>query len=640
VYGKQDQSCRAPRRFRAAFALVFLLLPFGSAVAAADEAQGRPPPARLLWGDTHLHTAYSVDAFAFGNVAETPELAYRFASGEAVTLGGGALAKLKRPLDFLVVTDHAEFLGLFAAVREGDPDARKAAGRWSELAEPGSHPRVAQFNEVISAFIVGDRIMDAEAIAGSKWQETVRAAEVANRPGEFTAFAGFEWSSSSRGNLHRNVMFRDGIDRLSKIVPFSGLDSQDPERLWAYLVAYEKKTGGNALAIPHNSNMSRGEMFATTRLNGEPADAEYARQRGHWEPVVEVTQNKGDSETHPLLSINDEFADYGTWDQGRTDVDQLRHEYARSALRIGLQLRAGTGVNPFEFGMIGSTDSHTSLATAEEDNYWGQSPQHYPSPDRVARPFIEEVAAAKGQNVMNWEQMAAGYTAVWATENTRAAIFDALRRREVYASTGPRIGLRFFGGWEFELEDAERRDPVEVGYREGVPMGSVLRVSPAGPAAPAGPRFLVVAQKDPLGANLDRIQIVKGWIASDGETHEAIHDVVWSGERQPGEEGKLPPVGNTVDLESASFTNAIGAAALRSVWIDPDFDPAWPAFYYVRVLEIPTPRWTLYDRARFGGKPPPEATLVHQERVYSSPIWYYPKERRRDAEASASGEPG
>ena len=423
------------------------------------------------------------------------------------------------------------------------------------------------------------------------------------------------------------MIFRDGKDKADQIVPFSSIDSDNPAMLWRFMDAYTAKTGGDVLAIPHNGNLSNGRMFALVDFDGRRMTREYAETRARLEPVYEVTQIKGDGETHPFLSPNDEFAGFELWDKGNLDLtalktpDMLQYEYAREALKNGLRLEQEIGVNPFKFGMIGSTDSHTSLATANSDNFFGKHSGAEPSPTRATHEFL---ASSDGKaKIMGWEMTASGYAAVWATENTRDAIFDALERKEVYATTGPRMVVRFFGGFDFTSADARTRNPAAVGYARGVPMGGDLAAAPPGKS----PSFLVAALKDPIGANLDRIQIVKGWQAADGQLSEKVYDVAWGDAktRAPDANGKLPPVGNTVDVANATWTNTIGDPELITVWTDPDFDPALRAFYYVRVLEIPTPRWTAYDAARFHVQMPPEVPMVVQQRAYTSPIWYSPK---------------
>jgi hypothetical protein len=592
---------------------------------------GRNFPTRPFFGDTHTHTSFSFDAGAFG-ARLGPRDAYRFAKGEEITASSGQLAKLSRPLDFLVVTDHSDNMGFFPDLLAGkgellaDPSGR----RWYDMIQSGKGADAAI--EIITAFGAGNLkgpllySPDSDAYR-SAWQETIDAAEEANNPGRFTAFIGYEWTSNTAGNnLHRNVIFRDDAELARQVVPFTTLPpgSDNPRDLWNWMAAYEDKTGGDLLAIPHNGNLSNGRMFPMIEPgNNKPIDREYAETRAKWERLYEATQIKGDGETHPFLSPNDEFANFERWDKGNLDLtvpktpDMLEYEYARSALKNGLKLEQELGVNPYKFGMVGSTDAHTGLAAVEEDNFFGKTTSSEPSAERTSHPFVKRGDLV----IMGWEQTSSGYAAVWATENTRAAIFDAMARRETYATTGSRMVVRLFGGFDFVAADANTRSPAIVGYTKGVPMGGDLGPAPDGKA----PTFLVAALKDPIGANLDRYQVVKGWLDSAGEVHEEVYNIAWSGDRKPGADGKLPPVGNTVDVANATWTNTIGAPELVAVWTDPEFDPAQRAFYYGRVLEIPTPRWTAYDAKYFGITLPPEVPMALQERAYTSPIWYSPK---------------
>ena len=426
--------------------------------------------------------------------------------------------------------------------------------------------------------------------------------------------------------MHRNVVLRDGGNRAGQVVPMTTqppIGSTDPLDLYQWLEDYEEKTGGKAFALAHNGNLSNGWMFPVDKTYaGGRVNKEYVALRAKWEPLYEVTQIKGDGEAHPTLSPDDEFADYGTWDLANLDITELKkpemlpREYARSALKLGLMLEKKLGTNPYKFGMVGATDAHTSLTTAEEDNFFGKSTSVEPSTTRVAHPFVKAALGAWEGDML----LASGYQGIWATENTREALFDAMERKETYATTGPRMVVRFFGGWDYTDDDLRSRAPAFRGYEKGVPMGGDLTMAPAGEA----PTFMVYALRDPIGANLDRIQVVKGWVDDRGKTQEKVYDVAWSGDRTPGEDGKLPPVGNTVDIEAANWTNTIGASELATVWTDPDFDADQRAFYYARVLEIPTPRWVLYDKLRFGIELPERAELIHQERAYTSPIWYTP----------------
>jgi hypothetical protein len=606
-----------------------------STVGGAFKAPGYSPyagrqfPTRVFWGDTHLHTALSLDAAAVG-AKLGPDEAYRFARGEEVTSSSGQRVRLSRPLDFLVVADHAEAFGSMVEVVRGNPRlmADPTIKRWHDMITAGGDSAFEAALEMVNLLSAPDTVpagfKDSRFIR-SIWDPYVKAADQYNEPGRFTAFIGFEWTSMPDGdNLHRVVLFRDGADKAIRTLPFSAIDSENVEDLWDVLEAYEAATGGRVLAIPHNSNVSGGRMFALADFLGNPLTRDYAERRARWEPVVEVTQQKGDSETHPFLSPNDEFADYESWDKlnlGALKAHEdawFQYEYARAALASGLRLEQELGTNPFKFGMIGSTDAHTGLAAVEEENYFGKVAAFEPRPERAQHVVFKLGDTA----VMGWEMAAAGYAAVWATENTREAIFDAMERKEVYATTGSRLIVRFFGGWDFVPEDAHSRLPATAGYTRGVPMGGNLRDAPEGKA----PTFLVASLKDPIGANLDRIQIIKGWLDADGETQEKVYDVVWSDadERQPGPDGKLPPVGSTVDVADAVWTNTIGAPELITVWQDPEFDPDQRAFYYARVIEIPTPRWTAYDAKRFGTEMPPEAPMTTQERAYTSPIWYTP----------------
>ena len=589
---------------------------------------GREYPTRVLWGDTHLHTALSVDAGAAGCTIG-PEEAYRFARGEEVTTSTGQHARLSRPLDFLVVSDHSEMFALMPQLVKGDPQilANPTGRRWFDGIRKGGDAVMATIGEIVRS--LGEKkapIENPDAVR-SAWRAFTAVADKYNDPGRFTAFIGFEWTSIPNGNnLHRVVVFRDAADKANRTSPYSQYDSPDAEELWKYMAAYEKETGGELLAIPHNGNVSGGLMFADTDYSGKPMTKAYAAERFKREPLMEATQQKGDSETHPFLSPNDEFAPYERWDRMnlngivRHDDKMFQYEYARAALKRGLKFEEKFGVNPFKFGMIGSTDSHTGISAVEEDNYFGKVSLLEPNPHRWGHVSIT-YKPDPSLNVIGWEMSASGYAAVWARENTRESIFDAMRRKEAYATTGSRMTVRFFGGWDFEVGDAKSRQPAAIGYDKGVPMGGDLTSAPSGKA----PTFLVGAMKDPLSGNLDRIQVIKGWMDGKGELHEKVYDVAWSGDRKPDSKtGKLPSVGNTVDVPNATWTNTIGAPELIAVWKDPSFDSKQRAFYYARVIEIPTPRWTAYDAKRFGIKMDPKVPMTTIERGYTSPIWYTP----------------
>jgi hypothetical protein len=581
-------------------------------------------PNQVFFGDTHLHTSYSADAGMVGNTLG-PDAAYRFAKGEAVTSSTGVEARLARPLDFLVIADHAENIGLAPLLASKDQTLLSTEfGQQLDAAMAAGDPAGA-WSIWSSAKATGkDPLADYPEIYMNAWSSITDAAEKHNDPGLFTALIGFEWTSNpGRNNLHRNVIFRGGKEGADRIVPFSNFDSFDPEDLWEWMERAEEVTGQRILAIPHNGNLSNGLMFDSVRLSGAPFDTDYFKRRSRWEPLYEVTQMKGDGETHPLLSPNDEFADFETWDKGQLGpepktADMLPREYARIALRRGLAYQKETGVNPFKFGMVGSTDAHTSLSTTGEDNFFGKVAAVEPTADPIR--FHETVGGIGGDSTVAqyaWQTSAAGLAAVWARTNTREAIWDAMSRKEVYATTGTRIRVRVFAGHEFLESDLLRSDFDAHGYANGVPMGADL------PSAPENrsPTFLIRALRDPDGANLDRVQIVKGWLNADGSTSEKVYDVACA-KREIVDGTCQGKVGNTVNVEKAKWSNDIGQVFLAAYWQDPQFDPGQSAFYYVRVLEIPTPRWTTYDANVFGVEIPDGAPTSIQERAYTSPIWY------------------
>lgn len=586
-------------------------------------------PNQVFFGDTHLHTAYSADA-GLAMATTTPDDAYRFAKGETITSSQGVRARLQRPLDFLVVTDHAENLGVAIALEEENPVLEET--QWGRtlielFGDGGIEERLAAYEHwfgTVNTPGADDPTADTDLVP-TMWERMTQAAEDHNNPGQFTAFIGFEWTSGPDGNnLHRNIVFRDGKDVADRIgSPYSTYDSDDPEELWTWMEGVTERTGARIFAIPHNGNLSNGLMFDDVTLSGGPLTRGYAERRQSWEPIYEVTQIKGDGEAHPMLSPNDEFADYYTWDKGsfgpgpHTD-EMLPREYAREALKRGLAYEADLGVNPFRFGLVGSTDAHTAISSTQEDNYFGKVAMVEPTADPVR---FEEAVTGRftpddpGDDQVHGIAAAAGLAAVWARENTREALWDAMKRREVFATTGTRLRVRVFGGYDFTRNDMVRSDFARHGYENGVPMGGDLARS----SEP--PKFLVRALRDPDGANLDRIQMVKGWLDEDGETHEIVYDIALSDGRKDGAE----PVGNTVDIDSATYTNSIGDPFLEAWWEDPDFDPDERAFYYVRVLEIPTPTWVTFDAKFFGVTPLEEAAKIAQERAYTSPIWYDPR---------------
>ena len=593
-------------------------------------------PSNVYWGETHLHTGLSLDAGLFGNILGHED-AYRFARGEEIKSSTGLPVKLYRPLDWISITDHSDMMGIAFDIQKGAPNilAIPKGKEWHEGFKKGGEAAGKAAFDLITHFAqmtIPEKLLNdyspGAAIYNNLWTEITRTADRFNEPGRFTTLIGFEWTSVPKGfNLHRNVILRDGGVRARQVLPLTTqppLGTQDPLDLYQWLEDYETKTNGQAIAVAHNGNLSNGWMFPMVETYaGGKVDKNYVELRAKWEPLYEVTQIKGDGEAHPALSPNDEFADYETLDKGNLDLtelkedDMLQYEYAREALKNGLALEQQLGTNPYKFGMIGATDSHTGLATAEEENYFGKSTSVEPSKTRISHPFIKSKLGA----IEGYELAASGYQAVWARENTREAIFDAMMRKETYATTGPRILVRFFGGWEFEDNDLRSRTPAFIGYEKGVPMGGDLTKAPKGKV----PTFMVIALRDSIGANLDRVQIIKGWLDKDGKTHERIYDVAVSDGRTIGADGRCKTlVGNTVDLEAANWTNTIGASELAKVWTDPDFDPNLKAFYYARIIEIPTPRWIVYDRVRLGAEIPKEAKLVHQERAYTSPIWYTP----------------
>jgi len=581
-----------------------------------------------------------------GNKSADPDTAYRWAKGQPVIHPfHRARVQLERPLDFLVVADHAELMGAIRAIyydKAKLPDMSVWGGikRWfsvkvlksklddgtaqevfldllpDAMANPGGDPVTDPNNKMVTG-----TFGDTRAIEQIAWDEIVDAAERHNQPGEFTSFVGWEWSSIPMGaNLHRIVMSPDGGALAKKYQPYGSDDSQYPEDLWAWLEKTKSETGADFLAIPHNSNISKGYMFQETNLKGAPMTDAYAKRRIHWEPVAEITQTKGDSETHPSLSPGDEFADFETYQFYIQKSDSpytyapKKADYVRSALGTGLKLEEKLGTNPYKFGVIGSTDSHSGLSSSDEDNFLGKMA-------RDSTPESKRLFGIGARTLTGWNMSAQGLAAVWAEANNREAIFAAFKRREVYGTTGPRMRVRFFAGWGFDALDDQQSNVAEVGYKGGVPMGGDLaRASEPGKA----PQLLIQATKDPVGANLDRAQVIKGWLGADGEPREKIYDVAWSGDRNPGADGKLPAVGDTVDRRSGEVSNSIGTPELITVWTDPDFSADQRAFYYVRVLQIPTARHSLLDGIALQEETPKEGPAAIQERAYTSAIWYTP----------------
>ena len=587
-------------------------------------------PERVYWGDQHLHTAWSGDAGASGTTVG-PEDAIRFAMGEEVNSNTGQKAKLIRPLDWLVVSDHSDGMGVIAYILDGDPELMKVPllKKWHDGMTSGD-PKLATEtkNDMIHQQSNNNlpKELTDEKFSRSVWDKNTAIMDKYNQPGKFTAFIGYEWTSNYAGgnNLHRNIIYRGNGEEARQMIPENTMVSADPESLWKWMQAYEDKTGGKILAIPHNGNASNGLMFSLTTLAGKPITKEYAEARNKWERLFEVTQYKGTSEAHPSISPNDEFANFEIWDKGNLGIqilkkpEMLKTEYIREALKDGLKFEQELGVNPFKYGMAGGTDSHTSLSAPEESNTWGKFKVLEPSKERW-----DETSAKNGKVVIKgWEYSGSGWTGVWSTSNTREAIWDAMQRRETYATTGPRITVRFFGGYDFTNEDLNATNMAEKGYSKGVPMGGDLPV-----VAGKKPSFMILAMKDAIGVNLDRIQVIKGWIDAKGNKHEKIYNVAWGDaeKRKMDANGKIPAVGNTVNLANCTTENSIGDAELKTVWTDPDFDAALSAVYYVRVLEIPSPRWTAYDAMKYNIKMDKNVPMIIQERCYTSPIWYTPK---------------
>lgn len=621
---------RATMAASAASGRLGLLLALGTALVPVAGARGtgaeRAPAAmtQLYWGDVHVHSNYSLDAYATGNTTITPDLAYQFARGIPIVQPGfDRKIQIRRPLDFMAVADHAEMMGIQVELDRLNPLYLGTAWgrkiREAHLANPlagvmratgGGLAEDTQERRELLAQVF------SPAIRRFAWGTQIAAADRNNVPGTFTTLLGWEWSAMPGGkNLHRVVISDADGPNAGSFYPYSNIESDRPEQLWSFLADTKARTGIDFLAIPHNSNISGGLMFQMTDSDGQPISAAYARLRQMWEPLVEMTQAKGTSEVHPELAPNDEFADYEIRRKLLigTPTPASEADYARSALLRGLQIQQRVGANPYKFGMIGSTDSHTGMSSSQEGDYTSKLVADAPlSAHRKSdRPVIFPA----------WEMSASGRVAAWAPANTRKDIFAAFKRKEVYATTGTRIALRVFGGFRFNRADADARDIAAVGYAKGIPMGGDLTAAPRNRA----PALLIHAAKDPLSGNLDRIQVVKGWVDAAGRAHQRVYNVAWSGARRLGADGSLPPVGNSVDLRTGLYTNGIGAVQLATVWSDPDFNPQESAFYYVRVLEIPTPRHSLLDAIALGidvAETRMPATI--QERAYSSPIWYTP----------------
>ena len=570
------------------------------------------PQRNLYWGDLHIHTSYSTDAYTNG-VRATPEDAYTFVKGGEIEHAAGYGIRLQRPLDFAAVTDHSEYLGVLRATTPDLPLNRRSLRE--RLLNDGRLQNTLMVAQSMLGFDLENAIVPGwQDITRSAWNEIVASAQRHNDPGRFTAFIGYEWTSMPQErNLHRNVIYRG-----SQVpgIPYSSVDSEDPRELWAAL-EQQRGAGMEAFAIPHNGNVSDGRMYDRVMFDGKAMSADYAQMRLRNEPISEIFQVKGSSETHPLLSDEDEFAGFEIYDTllAQNQDDSLaRGSYTRDALRAGLEMSHSEGFNPYRFGVIGSSDGHNASAPVEENNYHGKLPLLDGSAAmRMGKTSFYPASFPGG---VRWS--AAGLAAVWAQQNTRGSLFDAMRRRETYATSGPRMAVRFFGGWNYPRDLMAQDDWLAIAENTGVPMGGELTAPQA-----AAPSFAIWAIRDPRSGNLDRIQIIKGWVDVSGASREKIFDVAWSGTRTiDAVTGKLPPVGYTVDATTASYRNTIGAAQLTAVWLDPEFDAQQQAFYYARVIEIPTPRWNTYDAAKLGIDPPQPHSL--QERAVTSAIWYRP----------------
>ncbi len=575
------------------------------------------------FGDLHIHTSWSFDAFIY-NVRTTPDDAYLFGKGQAISHVSENPIQLNRPLDFMAVSDHSEYMGVMMQMADKDNPLSQLSIAKS-INDPDPKTSQKAFGKI--GFSIATnwpyKELIKEDILQSTWEKTIAAADRHYEPGKFTTFPAYEWTSSQAvylnrpmyaQNLHRNVIFKGGT---VSGIPFSSFDSQNPEDLWEWM-ELQRKQGIDLIAIPHNANISDGRMYALTKDNEDAIDLAYVKSRMRNEPVSEVLQIKGQSMTHPSLSPNDEFADFEVYQHtlGKGELrvqSQVKGSFVREALKDGLAVKQKIGENPFKFGFIGSTDCHNGASNIEEDNNIGKSGVQDPT---------AQIRMSDGPvQSRNRDGLVAGVAGVWAKENTREAIFEAFERKEVFATSGPRIKVRFFASWNWDTLNIEQANWVNDAYQLGVPMGQDL----VGQNAPnKAPSFIINAIKDSEGANLDRVQVVKGWVDQDGQTHEQIIDVAWSDNRVLDSNGKLPTVGNTVDLSTATYRNDIGATMLQTIWTDPSFDATVSAFYYLRVLEIPTPRWTTYDAVRIGVPLPSDAPATIQERAWSSPIWYTP----------------
>ncbi|KQY14010.1 DUF3604 domain-containing protein [Rhizobium sp. Root482] len=567
------------------------------------------------FGQTHQHTSWSLDAYIIGNTVTGPAEAYQYSMGNVVKHPAGYDVQIKTPLDFQGVTDHSEYVGVIRLANDPTSSLSKLPIA-EKLKVTKDNPAVKIFQWLAGSIASHKTIAELSdpKLSGTVWQENTAIADKYYKPGQFTTFCSYEWTSMPNSqNMHRNVFFKD----CSKLPPspFTAMDSDHPEDLWTWMDG-QRKAGNEVLAISHNANLSNGIMFPIdVDSKGNPLDLAWAQQRMTNEPLNEIKQIKGVSETHPDLSPNDEFANYEIMNY-LIGIDnsssKLHGSYAREAYENGLAMQATRGYNPYKFGVVGGGDSHNTVTAYSQSNFFGA----HGLVDATAKARLAGKVEA-GMDIL--KTGTSGLTAVWAEENTRESIFSAMQRKEVYGTSGVRIQARMFGGWDFDKGLLSNEDWAKTAYASGVPMGGDLA-----PADDKVPSFVVNAVKDPADGNLDRIQIVKGW-TKQGQVFEKIYDVAWSGARQPDPvTGRLPPVGSTVDIDKATYTNDIGSVELKAVWTDPEFDPGLHAFYYSRVLQIPTPRWSTYDAAKLGVLPPSNAPATVQERAWTTPIWYTP----------------
>ena len=611
--------------------MVALLLGAGLCGWTLPAHAERNPLRNVYFGETHVHTSWSFDAYVFGNTLAGPEDAYQYALGKPIRHPAGYMVQIKRPLDFLAVTDHSEYMGTVRLANDPQSDLSKLP--IAEKLKVRSREDIQKVYLFLATSIITEPVKEliSPEVAGSVWKRVVEIADKYNQPGRFTTFAGYEWSSTpDNRNLHRNILFKD--TKKVPSLPFSAIDSDQPEELWKWMDG-QRKAGNELLAISHNANLSDGVMFPLeVDSKGRPIDAAWAQSRVNNEPLAEIQQLKGASETHPALSPTDEFAGHEILEYLLGGIDRaprLRGSYIREAYQNGLAMQDTRGYNPYKFGLVGAGDTHSTATSYTQSNYFGGHGLLDATPQG-------RLSGEKHSGMTSDRFATAGLGGVWAEENTREAIFAAMQRKETFGTSGVRIKVRLFGGWDFAPNTLQKKDWVKTGYSDGVPMGGEL------PAAKSkAPTFIVWAVKDPDDANLDRIQIVKGW-TRNGQIFEKIYNVAWSNRKAQSAgrisdalvrrgEAELPAVGNTVDVRNATYTNSIGAVELKTVWTDPDFDSSQFAFYYARVLQIPTPRWTTYDAKRLGVPPPDKIPAAVQDRAWTSPIWYSPSDEARKA---------